>query len=43
MCQDKAQRAGNGPSLGKRCNAVLVHPGSLRASRCAAICGVALA
>ncbi len=34
MCRDKAQRAGNGPSLGKRCNAVLVHPGdSLRASR----------
>lgn len=34
MCGDKAQRAGNGLTLGKRCNAVPVHPGgSRRASR----------
>jgi hypothetical protein len=34
MCQDKAQCAGNGLALVKRCNAGLVHPGgSLRASR----------
>jgi hypothetical protein len=26
MCQDKAQRAGHGPALVKRCNAGLAHP-----------------
>jgi len=42
--QDKARRAGNGHSLGKRRNAVMaLHGGSLRASRRRAICGVALA
>jgi len=42
--QDKAQCAGNGCSLVKRCNAVMVlSGGSLRASRWPAICGVALA
>ena len=30
MCRDKAHRAGNGPALVKRCNAVLVHPGDGR-------------
>ncbi len=41
-CQDKAQRAGNGYSLVKRCNAVMAFlGGSLRASRWPAICGVA--
>ncbi|SCZ58137.1 hypothetical protein SAMN03097708_01615 [Thiohalomonas denitrificans] len=40
--QDKAQRAGNGYSLVKRCNAVMAFlGGSLRASRWPAICGVA--
>ncbi|SCZ63625.1 hypothetical protein [Thiohalomonas denitrificans] len=39
--QDKAQRAGNGCSLVKRCNAVMAFlGGSLRASRWPAICGV---
>ncbi len=40
-CQDKAQRAGNGYSLVKRCNAVMAFlGGSLRASRWPAICSV---
>ena len=42
MSQDKAQSASNGCSIGKECNAVLVHlVASLRARREAAICGVA--
>ncbi len=42
MSQDKAQFAGNGCSIDKDCNAVLVHlEASLRARRVAVICVVA--